>query len=76
MIGIRADESATWAYVNGVSNLLGNVFLSEGHWLLAFYYFKIAKNMPKIINGQPELTKSYVPLYWFGIAANALLPIV
>ena len=29
----------------------GDLCFCTGHWLLAFYYFKIAKNMPRVVRG-------------------------
>ena len=66
----------TWDYVNVNSAAIGNFFFSEAHWMLAFYYFKVSKNMPKIISGKGDQAKSYVALKWVGIVANALFSLV
>ena len=66
----------TWDYVNVNSAAIGNFFFSEAHWVLAFYYFKVSKNMPKIFSGNGDQAKSYVALKWVGIVANALIPIL
>ena len=45
--------------------------------MLAFYYYKIAKNMPRVLNPENEhdQPKDYKALYWIGIVLNALVPI-
>ena len=45
--------------------------------MLAFYYYKIAKNMPRVLDSQDELgqAKDYKVLYWTGVVLNALVPI-
>ena len=56
-----------------VGTLVADLCFNEAHWILAFFYFKMAKNMPRVIN--EEQIKSYKLLYWLGVAFNAVMPI-
>lgn len=33
---------------------LGDVCFNEAHWLLAFFYFKLVKNLPRVLSGVEE----------------------
>ena len=59
---------------------LGDLTFDEAHWILAFFYFKMAKNMPRVINSHQgnaiSEVKSYIVLYWAGIIFNAVFPLI
>jgi hypothetical protein len=38
---------------------IGDFLFAEAHWLFAFYYMRIAKNMPKVIYQSDEPQKEY-----------------
>ena len=63
-----------WNRVLASSIGIGDLCFGEAHWILAFFYFKIAMNMPRIRRGQQ--TKDYVVLNWLGIVFNAVMPII
>jgi uncharacterized protein YacL len=46
---------------------------TEAHWLFAFYYMRIAKNMPKVIEQSDEPQKDYKTVFWIGAAVNAVM---
>lgn len=46
------------------------------HWLLAFTYFKLAKNYPRIIAGTIVMVKDYTLLLWGGIVISTVLPLL
>ena len=48
----------------------------QSHWILAVFYFKIAKNMPAVIERGKKAAKDYKTLYRIGLAANTILPIL
>ena len=48
------SEMESWANVGFASQSFGFLLFSEAHWLLACFYFKIAKNMPRVLNGQVD----------------------
>jgi len=33
---------------------LGDLFFGEVHWLLVIFYWKIAKNTPKVLEGRQD----------------------
>ena len=67
------EEELSWARWLETGVVIGFTCYNEAHWFLAFFYFKMAKNMPRVIREEP--TKSYKGLNWLGIAFNALIPI-
>ena len=68
------QQFASWA-INNSGNSVGFLCFYEGHWILAFYFFKIARNMPRVIDQSLGPVKSYKCLYWTGLALNAIFPI-
>jgi hypothetical protein len=46
---------------------------TEAHWLFAFYYMRIARNMPKVIAQSDEPQKNYQAVFWAGTAINAVM---
>ena len=64
--------------VSGTWNL-GDLFFCVSHWMLAVYYFNLAKNMPVVIShrGQdnPPI-KDYKPLLRCGLIPNILFPVM
>ena len=67
-------EEIKWINVLAPCLAIGDLCFNEAHWILAFFYFKIAQNMPRVKRG--EKVKSYEVLRWFGIVFNAVTPIV
>jgi hypothetical protein len=61
--------------IDATTGPIGDLLFCASHWMFAFYYFVLAKNMPKIIDGTPELLKSYNCFYWVGMIFNCLCPI-
>ena len=39
-----------WTLICAIGYGIGDLCFSEAHWLLAFFYFKMAKNMPRVHN--------------------------
>ena len=64
-----------WQCVAGLGNSLGDLLFSEAHWLLAFFYYKMARNMPRVVQGGERL-ETYKALLWIGIVLNAVFPIM
>lgn len=54
--------------------MVGDLGFNISHWLFAWYQFKVAKNMPKVITGKGK-TKSYRALYLIGLVPNILFPV-
>jgi hypothetical protein len=51
------EAYALWSLVNGdynelagITEPIGDFMFAEAHWLIAFYYMRLAKNMPKVID--------------------------
>jgi len=65
-----------WLKASNVVTFVAVLFFNEAHWIFASYYFKIAKNMPRMIDGHLDQVKSYACLKWVGIYINALLPVI
>ena len=61
-------SQAAWA--------VGNVFFSETHWILAHVYYKIANNMPKVIEKQHDQIQDYSTSKWVCIVLNAVFPLL
>ena len=53
--------------------MVGDLCFCVGRWILAFKYFKIAKNTPRIINST-EPPKQYDALFYTLLALNILFP--
>ena len=66
-----------WSSVNSVGTSVGDLCFCEAHWILAFYFFKVAKNMPRRLSKaeKKEQPKSYRCLYIIGVLINAIFPI-
>ena len=76
MWAVKGESLAFWGTLLGVTNSLGSLLFGEAHWLLAFYYMKIAKNMPRIIDGHNDKVKSYKAIWWIGVGFNAIFPVI
>ena len=44
-----ASQIRFWANVKDVTLSFGDLFFCEGHWVLAHFYYKLAKNTPRVI---------------------------
>jgi hypothetical protein len=55
---------------------IGDLLFGEAHWLLAWYYMKLAKNHPKKIARQQSQIKDYRLVLWIGVVCNALFPLL
>jgi len=60
-----------WFNVYNIAFPIGDFMFAEAHWLFAFYYMKIAKNIPRVIEESDELQKDYRGVFWLGAAINA-----
>jgi len=67
-------EMRYWARFASITQSIGFLFFGEAHWILACFYFKIAKNMPRVVNGDVHKVRSYNTMFWVGIFLNALFP--
>ena len=57
---------------------LGDLFFCVSHWMLAVYYFNLAKNMPLVISYRGEgkaPIKDYKPLLIYGTIPNVICPL-
>jgi hypothetical protein len=50
----NGGHDMVWIDVTNIAFSLGDFMFTEAHWLFAFYYMKIAKNMPKVIEQSDE----------------------
>ena len=55
--------------------MIGDLCFSVSHWALANYFFKIARNGPKIVKGEGEV-QTYKCMFWSGIVPNVVFPIL
>ena len=67
------DKLFQWETVVAISSSIGDLLFSLAHWILAFVYFKVAKNTPRIHAGKE--VKPYTVLKWTGIAINTFFPL-
>lgn len=64
-----------------IGSSMADLTFSEAHWIFAFYFLKIAKNIPLVIedsqssHASSEKPKDFTKLYWIGITANAIFPL-
>ena len=65
----------TWEVILAVGIGVGNFCFNTAHWLLAFFYFKMVKNMPRVANNQTTQVKDYRLLYWLGLVFNTVPPL-
>ena len=63
-----------WQTITGIGFAIGDLLFSVSHWMIAVFYLKMAKNMPRV-NEQVEAPKPYTLLKWAGIAINTILPL-
>ena len=61
----------TWEIILAVGIGVGNFCFNTAHWLLAFFYFKMVKNMPRVAKNQTNQVKDYRLVYWLGLILNA-----
>ena len=62
--------------MSAIGATFGWVCFNEAHWQLAFFYFKMAKNMPRVIAANDnDPPRDYPKTYWTGVVLNAILPI-
>ena len=59
-----------------VSHPLGNLCFGVAHWILAIFYYRIAKNMPRVLDGNENEVQSYQTAFWVGLVFNLIFPIV
>jgi hypothetical protein len=73
------DDSDTifrWDCISGVGLTVLNLCFNEAHWILAVFYFKMAKNMPRVLANNPaDPVKPYTALNRIGIVLNAFFPL-
>ena len=67
-------QADSWICVLACSESLGDLCFNIAHWILAMFYLRIAKNMPRVSRG--ERTKRYNKAFWAGLAFNAFGPIL
>ena len=60
------------AFTMGIADLL----FGEAHWLLAYNYFKLAKNQPRQIAGATEQVQEYKRMLWVGVVFNFVMPLL
>ena len=70
------DTIFRWTCVSAIGGTFGWVCFNEAHWLLAFFYFKMAINMPRVIaDNDNDPPRDYPVIYWTGVLLNAIFPI-
>jgi hypothetical protein len=70
------DRLFVWNCVAAAGGTIGTLCFNEAHWLLAFFYFKMVKNMPRVILADDEDTPEEFPItYWTGVVCNAAFPL-
>lgn len=62
-----------WIDITNIAFSIGDFLFNEAHWMFAFYYMKIAKNLPKVIEKSDEPQKSYRTVFWVGVVVNAVM---
>lgn len=78
ILGIPAHNNADnpqllWNCEVSIGQLVGDLCFSEAQWMLAFFFYKISRNMPRVING--EEMQDYKCVKWTGIFFNAIFPL-
>lgn len=69
----NGDSQIEWNCEISIGQSIGDLCFSEAQWMLAFFFFKIARNMPRVING--EEMQDYKCVKWTGIFFNAIFPL-
>ena len=69
-------KSMTQMKVAGYLSGVGYTLYGEAHWLLAFTYFKLAKNYPRSIAGATGEVSSYTKTLWTGVVCNTVFPVL
>jgi hypothetical protein len=41
-------------HVDAITSPIADLLFCEAHWLYAFYYWKVAKNIPRVLKGDPN----------------------
>jgi hypothetical protein len=59
-----------------VFQVVADFSFGEAHWFLAHKYLRVAKNMPKILDGAGDEVQPYRRLLWIGIISNIALPLL
>ena len=56
---------------------MGDFCFNEAHWLLAFFYFKLVLNLPRVLAGTEEEDElpQYRVVKWVGIIWNGAVPL-
>ena len=62
-----------WNFVGVISMCLGDLCFNVAHWILAMFYLRIAKNMPRVY--RYEEPKPYSVVFKIGMTFNVLGPI-
>ena len=55
---------------------IADILFGEAHWLLAYNYFKLAKNQPRQIAGATEQVQEYKRMLWVGVVCNFVMPLL
>ena len=63
-----------WDCIIAILDSVADAGFGEAHWLLAMFYLKLAKNMPRLLANEFDKLKSYKVLLWIGVILNALFP--
>ena len=63
-----------WDCIITILDSVADACFGEAHWLLAMFYLKLAKNMPRLLANEFDKLKSYKVLLWIGVILNALFP--
>lgn len=64
----------SWGYVGIINISMGDLCFNVAHWILAMFYLRLAKNMPRVYYS--EHPKPYNTVLWTGLVFNVFGPIV
>ena len=51
---VKDVQKSAYNIIQFVTGPIGDLLFGEAHWVLAFYYYKVAKNVPRIADGMKD----------------------
>lgn len=64
----------SWGYTGIISISTGDLCFNIAHWILAMFYLRLAKNMPRVYYN--EIPKPYNTVFWTGMVYSVFGPIL
>jgi hypothetical protein len=78
--GLSMDAFFHWNVAANSFWAMQDLTFCEAHWTLAFIYFKVARNIPQLVqqaqSSTPDSVQTFRMMNFAGTAVNGLLPIL